>query len=108
MKRFLCVGDSYALSKRKPKYTKLRYFSLLAVLSLMCLYAAKQASAQQAEPAAPAVADTTKSVRDTVVIEEVQVSTGYQRIPRERATGSFVFVDSALFNRPVRQIGGKG
>jgi TonB-linked SusC/RagA family outer membrane protein len=35
-------------------------------------------------------------------IEEVEVvSTGYQRIPRERATGSFEFIDSALFNRKV-------
>ncbi|GGH10434.1 SusC/RagA family TonB-linked outer membrane protein [Sphingobacterium alkalisoli] len=35
-------------------------------------------------------------------IEEVEVvSTGYQRIPKERATGSFEFVDSALFNRKV-------
>ncbi|MBE8721363.1 SusC/RagA family TonB-linked outer membrane protein [Sphingobacterium pedocola] len=35
-------------------------------------------------------------------IEEVDVvSTGYQRIPKERATGSFEFVDSALFNRKV-------
>src|SRR5690606_14182674 len=63
--------------------------SLLAVLTTMCLYAVKQASAQQAEPAATAVADTTTSVRDTLAIEEVQVNTGYQRIPKERATGSF-------------------
>ena len=35
-------------------------------------------------------------------IDEVEVmSTGYQRIPKERATGSFEFVDSALFNRKV-------
>ncbi len=35
-------------------------------------------------------------------IEEVQVvSTGYQKIPKERATGSFEFIDSALFNRKV-------
>ncbi|ERJ58988.1 SusC/RagA family TonB-linked outer membrane protein [Sphingobacterium paucimobilis] len=35
-------------------------------------------------------------------IEEVEVvSTGYQKIPRERATGSFEFIDSALFNRKV-------
>lgn len=27
------------------------------------------------------------------------VSTGYQRIPQERATGSFVLIDSVLFNR---------
>jgi TonB-linked SusC/RagA family outer membrane protein len=35
-------------------------------------------------------------------IEEVEVvSTGYQKIPKERATGSFEFIDSALFNRKV-------
>eukprot|EP01133_Synstelium_polycarpum_P009984 gene9984-11656_t len=35
-------------------------------------------------------------------LEEVQiVSTGYQNIPKERATGSFVLVDSALLNRRV-------
>ncbi|QES88749.1 TonB-dependent receptor plug domain-containing protein [Rhizosphaericola mali] len=34
-------------------------------------------------------------------LEEVIVSTGYQQIPKERATGSFVFVDSALLNRRV-------
>src|SRR5690606_14220301 len=55
MKRYLRVGERYALSKRKPIYLTTKYFSLLAVLSLMCLYAAKQASAQQAEPAAAAM-----------------------------------------------------
>ena len=35
-------------------------------------------------------------------IEEVEVvSTGYQKLPKERATGSFEFIDSALFNRKV-------
>jgi len=35
-------------------------------------------------------------------IDEVKVvSTGNQKIPKERATGSFEFVDSALFNRKV-------
>ncbi|WP_346238496.1 SusC/RagA family TonB-linked outer membrane protein [Niabella insulamsoli] len=33
------------------------------------------------------------------VLQEVVVSTGYQTLPRERSTGSFVVVDSALFNR---------
>ncbi|MFC3199524.1 SusC/RagA family TonB-linked outer membrane protein [Parapedobacter deserti] len=36
------------------------------------------------------------------MLEEVEVvSTGYQTLPKERATGSFVFVDSALLNRAV-------
>lgn len=34
-------------------------------------------------------------------LDEVVVSTGYQQIPKERATGSFVFIDSALLNRRV-------
>src|SRR3546814_17483761 len=29
------------------------------------------------------------------------VNTGYQRVPKERATGSFEFVDSALFHRQI-------
>ncbi|RYE20521.1 MAG: SusC/RagA family TonB-linked outer membrane protein, partial [Sphingobacteriales bacterium] len=32
-------------------------------------------------------------------LEEVTVSTGYQRIPKERATGAFESVDPVLFNR---------
>src|SRR5690606_14880483 len=75
--------------------------SLLAVLMSMCLYAVKQVSAQTAEPAATAVIDTTTSIRDTLALEEVQVSTGYQRIPKERATGSFVHIDKKLLNRKV-------
>ncbi len=34
-------------------------------------------------------------------LEEVIVSTGYQQIPKERMTGSFVQVDNQLFNRRV-------
>ncbi|MEN5057605.1 SusC/RagA family TonB-linked outer membrane protein [Sphingobacterium kitahiroshimense] len=35
-------------------------------------------------------------------LQEVEVvSTGYQKIPKERATGSFEFVDNKLFNRKV-------
>ncbi len=33
------------------------------------------------------------------ILEEVNVSTGYQSIPKERATGSFVLVDNELLNR---------
>ncbi|WP_278352386.1 SusC/RagA family TonB-linked outer membrane protein [Chryseobacterium gleum] len=32
---------------------------------------------------------------------DVTVNTGYQSIPKERATGSFVFIDSTLLNRRV-------
>ncbi|WP_255563131.1 SusC/RagA family TonB-linked outer membrane protein [Mucilaginibacter sp. 21P] len=34
-------------------------------------------------------------------MHEVTVSTGYQELPKERATGSFVAVDKALINRSV-------
>jgi len=101
MKRILRLGDCYALAKHKLKQYKTRYISLLAVLTIMCLYAVKQVSAQVAEPAATAVTDTTTSVRDTLALEEVQVNTGYQRIPKERATGSFIFIDSTLLHRSV-------
>ncbi|SMD01347.1 SusC/RagA family TonB-linked outer membrane protein [Pedobacter nyackensis] len=39
---------------------------------------------------------------DNSQLKEVEiVSTGYQNIPKERATGSFVLIDSALLNRRV-------
>jgi len=49
---------------------------------------------------------TARQIKDTtdttLAIEEVQVvSTGYQQIPRERATGSFEVVDSSLFHRRI-------
>jgi len=37
----------------------------------------------------------------TGMLSEVIVSTGYQELPKERATGSFVAVDKALLNRSV-------
>jgi len=38
---------------------------------------------------------------DENALEEVVVSTGYQTVPKERATGSFAQVDNALLNRSV-------
>lgn len=35
------------------------------------------------------------------VLEEVMVSTGYQQLPKERATGSFSFIDNQTFNEQV-------
>jgi len=35
------------------------------------------------------------------VLNEVQVSTGYQRIPKERATGSFSVISNKVFNQQV-------
>lgn len=42
MKRVLRVGERYGLPKHKRKQTTIRYFSLLAVLTSMCLYARGQ------------------------------------------------------------------
>ncbi|MBE8721916.1 SusC/RagA family TonB-linked outer membrane protein [Sphingobacterium pedocola] len=40
-------------------------------------------------------------VEEAVEIDSVYVSTGYEKIPRERATGSFEFIDNSLLNRSV-------
>lgn len=47
------------------------------------------------------VEDTLKQHRDTILLEEVQVSTGLQRIPKERATGSFAHISEERFNQQV-------
>ena len=42
------------------------------------------------------------TLQDTAVqLEEVVVNTGYQSLPKERATGSFVQIDNKLLNRRV-------
>ncbi|OBQ14903.1 TonB-dependent receptor plug domain-containing protein, partial [Anabaena sp. AL93] len=38
---------------------------------------------------------------DQSVLGEVNIYTGYQRIPRERATGSFTLIDEKLFSQQV-------
>ncbi len=59
----------------------------------------------QAQKVGYGPASTPITIRLTPIentIQEVEVvSTGYQKIPKERATGSFEFIDSALFNRKV-------
>ncbi len=42
-----------------------------------------------------------KLAQSTGELEEVIVNTGYQTLPKERATGSFVHLDSELLNRRV-------
>lgn len=39
--------------------------------------------------------------RDTVVLEEIEVSTGYQTLPAERMTGSFERLDEKQLNRQI-------
>ena len=55
MKKKLRIGEWYVLSKHKLKYAYIRYFSLLAVSTIMCLEAVQQVSAQGAEPAVTAI-----------------------------------------------------
>lgn len=38
---------------------------------------------------------------EIVSLEEVQINTGYQRIPKERATGSFSHINREMFNQQV-------
>ena len=45
--------------------------------------------------------DSLSARKDTILLEEVQVSTGLQRIPKERATGSFDFIGEKEFNQQV-------
>src|SRR5690606_8342229 len=40
-------------------------------------------------------------IADKNILEEVEVSTGYQTLPKERATGSFVQIDNELLERRV-------
>ncbi|WP_353197684.1 SusC/RagA family TonB-linked outer membrane protein [Parapedobacter defluvii] len=160
MKRILRIGEGYALSKHKLKHTCIRYFSLLAVATIMCL----EAHAQRPQTRGPVlsgivedvdgqpIAGATiripgqpiKSISDAAgrfaiqaptpqgriyasyvgfkqvdmefsadssrffrfvlspidqLLEEVQISTGYQTVPRERATGSFESLSNELLNR---------
>jgi len=55
MKRILRLWDHYALIQYKFKHLKVKYFSLLAVSTIMCLEAVQQVSAQGAEPAVTAI-----------------------------------------------------
>jgi len=41
------------------------------------------------------------AVKDTTDLKDVELNTGYQSIPKERATGSFVQIDNKLLNRSV-------
>jgi TonB-linked outer membrane protein, SusC/RagA family len=78
----------------------LRLMAMLwPIVTIMCLEA--RAQSPDVSGAVPPGTDTTSNVQDTITIEEVQVNTGYQRLPKERATGSFVQIDNELLNRSV-------
>lgn len=55
-----------------------------------------------AEMAASSAGQITLSTDQSAIDEvDVRINTGFQNIPKERATGSFVFIDSALLGRSV-------
>ncbi len=163
MKRKLRLGDCYALTKHKLTQYTIRYLSLLAVLTSMCLYARAQRPEQSGPALSGIVTDTTgAAIRGATVtirgtntraitrrdgrfsihspkgsgtlvvsylghqtinepfdggggefrfvlvpmenmLEEVEVSTGYQAIPRDRVTGSYEIIRKALFNHNTNQ-----
>src|SRR5690606_538187 len=101
MKQKLRLGDRYALTKHKRKQTTIRYISLLAVLTSMCLYAVKQVSAQQAEPAATAVADIKPlQIGDTIPeylwqlpLQVVNHPKGQETITLNKHRGKLIILD---------------
>lgn len=84
----------YASGPLLPKIL-LKITIAIGICTVLCVEARAQAAADTS--AAPAASGRP----DTLHIEEIEINTGYQRIPKERVTGSFVFVDSALLNRTV-------
>ncbi|WP_345229673.1 SusC/RagA family TonB-linked outer membrane protein [Olivibacter ginsenosidimutans] len=93
---------------KNSRATALKLFALSFPLTIL-LFCVCLAHAQSRETGTMGVAlqDTLKNkeptiLKDTVFqLQAVEVNTGYQVLPRERATGSFVQIDSALFNRTV-------
>ena len=163
MKRFLRLGESYALSKSKTVRHCYYAVKLLILMFFMCAEARAQAPDSQSGPvlsgivvdtAGHPITGATITIKDTPskaltdnngqfalrspersgtllvnylghqtieekfdegnagsfrfvlipienILEEVAVSTGYQTIPKERATGSFVHIDNELLNRSI-------
>src|SRR5690606_10506783 len=83
---------------------------ILTLLTSMCLEARAQSERSEVpasvgspphRSAVPPGIDTVSHIKDTIAIQEVQVNTGYQRLPKERSTGSFVQIDNELLNRSI-------
>src|SRR5690606_31467357 len=77
-----------------------RCFALTIMILCFMLFSleARPQSREDLGAATGQIKDTTDTI---LAIEEVIVSTGYQQIPRERATGAFETVDSSLFHRRI-------
>ena len=90
------------LPKPRPKTTVTIYLASVALLlTTMCLYA----RAQRPETSGPALSgvskDTSATERDTIRLDEVVVSTGYQTLSKRHTTGSFDYVGNTLLNRRI-------
>ena len=68
--------------------------------TLVVSYVGHQSIAERFDTAAGGTFHFTLIPADNL-LEEVEVSTGYQSIPKERATGSFVHIGNELLNRSV-------
>lgn len=86
--RFTLTGDSgFFLIRRIPEKTTL-------VITFVG-YEPKEVVVNKKQPI------HVKMTVRTQNLDEVSVSNGYQLFPKERATGSFILIDSALLNRKV-------
>jgi TonB-linked SusC/RagA family outer membrane protein len=60
--------------------------------------------AEQLSVTAPLTSDLRVLLRSKAnILEDVQVNTGYQRLPKERSNGSFTVLDNKLLNQQVGQ-----
>src|SRR5690606_25001512 len=85
MKQILRIGEGYAFSKI--------YSSLLAVATIMCLYAVKQVFAQEAEPAEAAISGIVTSASYGEPLEGASVSiSNTNQSTRTDRSGKFSFV----------------
>ena len=64
MKQKLRLGECYALTKHKPIYHYIRYISLLAALTIMCLYV----RAQRPDPSGPALSGIVTDTASTAIL----------------------------------------
>lgn len=70
------------------------------VVAMLCLFLG--AFAQEKKPTDATKKAPKQKLQDTTFhLQEVQVSTGYQTLPKERATGSFSKIDKTQFERQV-------
>jgi len=76
------------------------------VLAVLCLFlkvrGQENKTVQRPQPTDTIKKAPKRNLQDTTFqLQEVKVNTGYQNLNKDKTTGSFVFIDSALLNRRV-------